>query len=110
MAEDKEKTPEPTGSTEEALPLILAGAWVRLGHNKHVPEHLQGRLAAVLEAPVLIDDDPESVASPRRVEYQTKDVKFIVRTRDERSEIFECTRAAFDVVAHNGRHEVTQHA
>lgn len=111
-----EEPPEPTGDDSEDLPLILVGAWVRLKSDETVPEDLWGRLAAVVEAQVFVDSglDTEGrprkdARSPRPVEYQTEDARFIVRTRDERSEELECTRESFLAVYQNGRHGIEAH-
>jgi hypothetical protein len=99
-----------TATTEELIPLILPGAWVRLAHARDVPKHLRGHLAVVVEAQVFTDDGSKANSpSPRPTQYQTPESKFVIRTRDELSETLEVTRNLFEAYSQQGRNELENH-
>lgn len=99
-----------TKDTRELLPIIRPGAWVILDHSSEVPKELRGRIAAVEEAQILVDDgESKNSPSPRRTEFQPEDAWFIVRTRDEIGAILSCKRSAFAKISTNGRQGLYNH-
>lgn len=83
---------EPSGRTEEELPLITTSTWVRLNNHSTVPKHLRGRDAVVLRAPSVRCEADDFSTVP--YEKQDSSTVFLVRARDDGTEL-ELKRNAF---------------
>jgi hypothetical protein len=91
---------------QEEDSILPVGTWVKLADTEAVEEQggRPGDLAVVLEAPVVYVDFDDN--SPRKHPIANEDLKFLVRTRDERSVQLSLDREDFATVGRAGRSEV----
>lgn len=91
-------------ASEELLPLIPVGYFVRLGRGRDIPKEVRGHVAVVHDAPTFMAKGGDNI-SPHPYQYQEEDGEFLVVTRDQYSMRVVCKRSDFESWA-NERHEL----